>query len=281
MAKSRSVSKSRKRSPGKRIGQSARRARRKRRIRIAKIARFLVSRTAPFRTARAAIVACIALGLFAAANLIYQVARKPAELFFPVSGVLAKSPAETWRSYGSLFERYSTSAVSATLLAALAQAEGSGDPVAHTYWRWRFSWHPFSIYGPASSAVGMYQITDGAFADARPYCIRDHRVAEPASCWFTSFYTRVLPNHAIELTAVYLDRNVSQILARHGGTANSQQKQDVAALVHLCGSGPASAYAARGFRSAEGERCGDHDAAAYLKRVNAMKRNFARLADQP
>ena len=29
------------------------------------------------------------------------------------------------------------------LLAALAQVEGAGNPVATTYWRWRLTWNPF------------------------------------------------------------------------------------------------------------------------------------------
>ena len=67
--------------------------------------------------------------------------------------------------------------MSPTLLAALAQVEGSGNPIVRTYWRLAFSTEPFEIYRPASSAVGMYQITDGTFADARHYCIHEHAVA--------------------------------------------------------------------------------------------------------
>ena len=37
--------------------------------------------------------------LWLALNWIYQVARKPSELFFPVSGTLNKTPAETWRRW--------------------------------------------------------------------------------------------------------------------------------------------------------------------------------------
>ena len=59
-----------------------------------------------------------------------------------------------------------------------AQVEGAGNPVASTYWRWRLTWDPFAIYQPASSSVGMYQMTDAAFAEARHYCIRDHIVVE-------------------------------------------------------------------------------------------------------
>ena len=220
-----------------------------------------------------------------AVNAIYQVMRKPTELYFPVSGVLAKAPADTWRAYGPLFRRHSTAVISPELLAALAQVEGSGDPVARTYWRWRLTAEPFEMYRPASSAVGMYQLTDAAFADARRFCIHDHVVVEDGpwndwhSCWFNSLYMRVLPGDAVELTAVLLDRGVSQVLARqHSANASLQQKQDLAALIHLCGAGAAEAYARRGFRLAAGERCGDHEAAVYLARVNAAKRDFARRA---
>ena len=93
-----------------------------------------------------------------------------------MSGAFNKTPAETWRQYAPLFREYSTAAISPELLAALAQVEANGNPVASTYWRWRLTWNPFAIYQPASSSVGMYQMTDAAFAEARHYCIRDHIV---------------------------------------------------------------------------------------------------------
>jgi hypothetical protein len=42
--------------------------------------------------------------------------------------------------------------------------------------------------------------------------IRHHAVVED-DCWFNGLYTRVVRSHAIELTAVFLDRNVAAILA--------------------------------------------------------------------
>jgi hypothetical protein len=230
------------------------------------------------KAVRIATVTVTALAVFSVTNLVYQVVRKPTEMFFPVSDALDKPPAETWQDYAPLFRTYATAAITPELLAALAQVEGAGNPVAHTYWRWRLTWHPFEIYAPASSAVGMYQMTDAAFADARPYCIRHHAVVEHG-CWFNGLYSRILPSHAIELTAIYLDRNVAAMLERRRKRVPSpRQVQDLAALVHLCGAGPARAFARRGFRLAPGERCGDHDAAAYLARVDAMKRLFRRLA---
>ena len=222
-----------------------------------------------------------ALVLWLAVNWVYQVARKPSELFFPVSGTLNKTPAETWRRYSPLFQKYSTKVISPELLAALAQVEGSGNPVVRTYWRWSFNPKPFDVYRPASSAVGMYQITDGTFAEARRYCIHDHAVAEDGpwndwkSCWFNRLYTRVIPAHAVELTAAYLDRSVANILERHHLKFTTlEHKQELAALIHLCGAGAGDAYVRRGLRLTEGERCGDHTARDYVARVSGMKRVF-------
>jgi hypothetical protein len=227
---------------------------------------------------RLVIFAAVAVVLWSAVNWTYHVIRKPTELFFPVSGTLAKAPPETWRQYAPLFRRHSTATVSPELLAALAQVEGSGDPVARTYWRWQVAWNPFDVYRPASSAVGMYQITDPTFQEARRYCVRDHVVLEDG-CWFRSLYTRVLPSHAVEMTSALLDRDVARILERRRIVAvTPRQKQDLAALVHLCGAGAGDDFARRGFRLPPGQRCGDHDAGAYLARVNAMKRQFARMA---
>jgi len=222
--------------------------------------------------------------LWLAVNWIYQVVRKPTELFFPVSGVLAKTPSETWRQYEPLFRRHSTDVMTPDLLAALAQVEGEGNPVARTYWRWQFTWNPLAIYEPASSAVGMYQITNATFREARRYCIHDHVVVEDGpwhdvhSCWFNGLYFRVVPSHAVELTSALLDRDVARTLAqRRIAAATFAQKQDLAAIIHLCGAGAGDAYARRGFRLAPAQRCGDHDPARYLARVNAMKRQFARM----
>jgi hypothetical protein len=223
--------------------------------------------------------------VWAAVNWMVQVARKPAEVFFPVSGSLDKPPAQTWRQYGLLFGQHSTAVITPDLLAALAQVESSGNPVARTYWQWRLSWNPFELYRPASSAVGMFQITDGTFAEARRYCIHDHVVVEdgpwydPRSCWFNALYTRVVPGHAVEMTAALLDRTVARTLERNRiATTSQRQRQDLAAVIHLCGSGAGDAYARRGFRLRRGQRCGDHDARRYLAEVNALKLQFARLA---
>jgi hypothetical protein len=230
------------------------------------------------------IIALVAIGLplFALTNLVYHVIRKPTELFALVGHRLDKEPPETWRAYGALFRTYSTSAISPELLAALAQVESSGDPVDRTYWRWQFSFNPFAIYAPASSAVGLFQMTDPAFAEVARFCIQDHVVVD-TGCGFTSLYIRVIPSHAIELASIYLDRNVASVLARApNARPSASQKQDLAAFIHLCGGGPATAYARRHFQMLPGQRCGDHLVSAYVARVDAYKRQFVKLAaDDP
>src|SRR5690348_9821989 len=227
----------------------------------------------------------IAVVLFLAVNWIYQVIHKPTELFFPVSGTLYKSPSQTWSDYGSLFEKYSTDIMTPELLAALAQVEGSCNPIVRTYWRWSWRPHPFEMYRPASSAVGMYQLTDGTFAEAKRYCIHHHHVAEDGpwddwhTCWFNSLYMRIIPSDAIEMTSAYLDRAVTEtLLANHVHSATLRQKQDLAAVIHLCGAGAGDLYARRGLRLRRGQMCGEHEARVYVERVDAMKRVFARLA---
>jgi hypothetical protein len=255
------------------------------------VAKWLKRMRGPWRTLQRAplrqkliIGTALILTLWLGINWIYQVIRKPSELFFPVSTALNKTPAETWRQYAPLFKKYATNVMTPDLLAAIAQVEGSGNPVARTYWRWSWTSQPFEVYRPASSAVGMYQITDGTFAEARRYCIHDHMVAEDGpwnnwhSCWFNSLYARVLPGDAVELTSAYLDHSVALILERHRiSAATLQHKQVLAAMIHLCGAGAGDEYARRGFKLAAGQRCGDHEARAYLERVSAMQAAFSRL----
>jgi hypothetical protein len=262
------------------------RGRRRRRWAVSPVLRraFQAMRVAPFPVQ--IIVGTVLLVIvWAAVNSIVQVVRKPTEVFVGVSGSLGKAPAETWRQYGALFNEHSTAVITPELLAALAQVESSGNPVARTYWRWRFTWNPFELYEPASSAVGMFQITDGTFAQARRYCIHDHVVVEdgrwdnPHSCWFNALYTRVVPSHAVEMTAALLDRSVARILSRNRiTTASLQQQQNLAAIIHLCGDGAGDGYARRGFRFRSGQRCGDHNPRRYLTQVNELKRQFVRLA---
>jgi hypothetical protein len=234
---------------------------------------------------RAVVISALILFLWVGVNWAFHAFYKPTEILFPLDRSLNKSPVETWKHYEFLFREHATAVITPEFLAALAQVEGAGNPVARTYWRWELTWNPLALYQPASSAVGMYQITDGTFEEATRYCIHDHEVIEDGpwhdlrSCWFNSLYTRVLPSHAIELTAALLDRQVTATVGlRRMGTITLQRKQDLAAVIHLCGAGAGRAYAARKFRLTRNQRCGDHNVRDYLARINALKYAFAKPA---
>ena len=106
--------------------------------------------------------ALIGLLVFAGVDVVYQVAHKPSELVALLPSA-PKPPEETWTAYGDLFRENATPLVRAELLAALVQAESSGDPLALPPWRFRFTLDPRGVYGPSSSAVGIMQMTDGNY----------------------------------------------------------------------------------------------------------------------
>lgn len=237
---------------------------------------------------RRAVWGLAVLGLLAAVNAGYQIARKPTELLGAVAPARARAPAETWAAYGPLFDAHATRTIDAPLLAALAQVETAGDPLARTYWRWKWSLNPLEVYAPASSAVGLLQITDGTFEQSRRLCIQDHQVVRQGedgdrlACGLLGVYFRTVPSHAIELTSAWLDDSVADALARaRKPRASPDARRRLAAVIHLCGRGRGIAYARRGFWAMPGERCGDHDLAAYVARVAALRGTFARMAAAP
>ncbi|HUL59588.1 MAG TPA: lytic transglycosylase domain-containing protein [Anaeromyxobacteraceae bacterium] len=219
-----------------------------------------------------------------ALNTAWQLVRKPTEVLGVVVPPSPKTPEATWAEYGDLFREHSTDVISPALLAALVQVESAGDPVARTYWRWRWTWNPFEVYAPASSAVGILQITDGNFQDARKLCIHGHRVArdgswlDPGACWFNALYFRTVPGDAIEMTSAWLHVGVVDALARAGvARATPEEQVRLAAVLHLCGRERGAAFARRGFRASPGERCGDHGVRDYVARVAALETLFARM----
>jgi len=231
-------------------------------------------------------VICIglALALMVAAIPASFFLKPPAELTPPTVVVeeplgTVKTPAGTWREYASVFRKYSTASVPPELLAALAQVESGGNPTARPYKKHAVG--PYYAIRPASSATGMFQMTDAAFAYAQGHCIREHKVVKAQQhddCQPHDDRARIRPAQATELTASLLHRNISAILDRKHGPATAKQKQDLAAIIHLCGPTRAQAFAKRGFKLAKGERCGDHNPAAYLQQVETMRRQFVKYA---
>jgi hypothetical protein len=224
----------------------------------------------------------LALALVATA---YQILRAPSQIPGLVAGPAPRAPRETWARYGSAFRAHATPLVRPELLAALAQAESQGDPLARTPWRWRWTWNVFELWAPASSAAGLFQLTDAAFEEGRRLCVHDGRVAREGpwydrhTCWFTWSYSRLVPGHAIEMTAARLHELIARTLGpEQAARIGRAPRERLAAVIHLCGPARGAAFARRGFRIAAGERCGTHDLAGYVTRVEALTRVFARLS---
>jgi hypothetical protein len=228
--------------------------------------------------------ALVAVILLVLVNYGIQVYRKPTELLGLVFAPAPLTAEQTWSRYGADVRENGTDVIRPELLAALIQVESAGDPYARTYWRWRWSLDPSRVYAPASSAVGLLQITDGTFEEAKRYCIHDHEVLREDgpfldSCWLNGLYFRTVPGHAIEMTSALLHVQVSEVLrGRESARAPAARRDAVAAVIHLCGRGRAAAFAANGFRPRPGERCGDHDLGGYLERVRVLAARFERMA---
>jgi hypothetical protein len=125
-------------------------------------------------------------------------------------------------------------------------------------------------------------MTDATYQRARHLCIRRHAVAregawwDPRTCFLNGLYVRTWPSHSIEMTAAFLDATTAEIVARPGvRRPSARQREALAAAVHLCGPERAAAFAARGYRTRPGERCGGHDLAVYLAKVRALEEVFA------
>lgn len=213
-----------------------------------------------------------------------QAVKKPSEVAGLLDPLLHKTEGGTWEAYGTLFEEHATPLMTPEFLASLAQAESSGNPVVRTYWRWRWSLNPFKIFTPASSAVGLFQITDGAFTACSPYCIRGGKVAKAGawhdlkSCWFNASYNRLLPSHAIEMTSACLHIQTEQVVNRlKSRKVPLEAVQDLAAVIHLCGPSAGEEYAKGGFKFRPGRRCGAHDPKLYVSQIRGLKARFAGL----
>ncbi len=208
-------------------------------------------------------------------NFVVQIARKPSEALGLVPTTM-KTPYQTWQSYRDEFKESATPIITADFLAAVAQAESAGDPVAQPRWVFRWTTDLFRIYGPPSSAVGLMQITEGNYEEAKNYCIRDGKVE--TSCWF-NWYARFLPSHSIEMAAAFMHVQVEKLVGLTKVSQVSIEKlQNLAAIVHLCGKGRGPEFLRSGFRvTRDFQPCGSHDPGQYLQKISLFKRQFSRM----
>jgi hypothetical protein len=214
-------------------------------------------------------------------NLAYQVFRKPTELVGLFDSRFHKTPDETWKAYGPTFEAKATPILTPELLAALAQVETNGNPIARTYWKWTWTSDLARLYAPASSAAGLFQMTEGTFREAQHFCVvqgQARRAEQLEDCG--ALRSRLIPAHAIEMTAARLQWHVERILALlrgHKQKAALRDRQRLATVIHLCGIQRGEAFARARFSLAKLGRCGDHDAAKYVRRVEKLAERFRSL----
>lgn len=219
------------------------------------------------------------LSLLPVINWVYHIAKNPSQVLSPFHKAMVKTPNDTWRNYKDAFIENSTPIMTPQFLAALAQSESSGNPTAQPYWRWDFSSNPFEIYSPASSSSGLFQITQGTYNDAKKFCIQNGKVAQDGpwhkfdSCWFNWSYSRLSAADSIEMTAARLHYLVEKLV---GNTRlDLRKKQEIAAVIHLCGPGKVATFIRRGVKGLG--HCGDHHVGNYISRIRSLERKFIHL----
>ncbi|PCI28817.1 MAG: transglycosylase [SAR324 cluster bacterium] len=216
-------------------------------------------------------------------NWVYQVINKPLEIVNLVSGHFYKSPQSTWEAYEDLFQSHATEVMTPEFLAGMAQVESSGNAFAVSGWRWRWTTNITRIYSPASSATGMLQYTDATFEDAKRFCVHQGKVVlndnflNLESCWFNQFYSRISPSNAIEMTSARLQYYVDQIVVRYKVHPTKSQKQQLAAVIHLCGRRKGKLFAKKGFKFSAIPRCGSHNPKYYYKKIRKFEKKFKKF----
>jgi hypothetical protein len=216
-------------------------------------------------------------GLAVTVNFLWQIIRKPSEILAIVGLGAARSPHQLWRDYGQKFVSYQTELMPAPLLAAIAFAESSGNPLATPKWEWNWRGGLLDLYAPASTSVGMFQFTNSTFKEASQYCVVNGQVVADGpwydfrSCWFNSLYTRLSASDSIQLTSAYLHKEIEhwQIINGRRDLAKSLITR-MAAVIHLCGPGKASkALSIQGAGN-----CGSHSVRGYVAKVEHFERIF-------
>lgn len=208
-----------------------------------------------------------------------QVYRKPSEILSRIFAGSTRTPKQTWKDYGDEFKEKATPILTADFLAALAQAETGGSALAPTFWRFRWTTDLTKAYAPASSAAGLFQLTDATYAEAKSFCIRGGQVfkqfADEGPCWKNFYYSRLVPSHAIEMTAARLHYHVEDLQRTFGRRqATLEQLQSLAAVIHLCGVGRGEQLIRANFDLDQISNCGSHSPKAYYRKIRSLQSMF-------
>ena len=245
---------------------------------------FLAVRAAPLAV-QIVVGTVLLVSVWAPVNWLVQVVRKPAEVF-AVSGSLAKVPAQTWRQYGPLFHEHSHAGRHPRVPGRTGPSREHRRPGSTDLLAVALTWNPLELYRPASSAVGMFQITDGTFAEARRYCIHDHAVVEDGpwhdlhSCWFNGLYTRVVPGarRGDDRRAARSRRRAPPCPPSPGRPRRCSSGRTWRPSSTCAAAAPATATLGGASDSPAASDAATTTRAATWRSVNALKRQFAGLA---
>ncbi len=213
-------------------------------------------------------VATISFGF----NVLYQIYKKPTDLVSIIYPGSSTSIFGTWSYFQDSFNSHSTKLVSAKTLASIAQVESSGRFAASPEWQWKLSRGVGNIFAPASSAIGLMQITKGHKNSVSKFC--KTQKAKEHVCKNRSWWLRLIPGHSIHLAAVYIDKTIHSIIRQQKKTISKVNLIKLAAITHLCGEGKAKLYARSNFKFSNFRKCGTHSAINYVNNVVRMSKKL-------
>ena len=218
-------------------------------------------------------------------NLIYQTITTPSHIFKWIPLSFKKTPKQTWQSYNRIFKKYSTPLVSKYFLAALAQIESSGDPLASSYWKLRITPKIRNIYSPASSAAGLFQITNHTFKESKKFCITKNKIITKSkfkkhpSCYLNSFFSRFIPSHSTQMVSARLHYYLNNFISKYKKHLNNTQSiEKLSSVIHLCGINRARNFIKKKMHFSKMPKCGDHNAYIFYKKLNKYKKYFIRIS---
>lgn len=203
-------------------------------------------------------------------NFAYQIYKNPLHALSFFSRPMNKTPRETWSVYADVFKAGSAGRLSPTLLAALAQVESRGNPLAAPEWRVQLTPDLSGVYAPASSAFGIMQITKGTFDLILKSCGKSGE-----TCPNRDLATRMRARDSVNMVSGFILRSMEDIITPSGVARLSEEKLiKLAAVIHLCGPEVGRRLARNGYNVNALSRCGSHWPSVYANQVADMKNMF-------
>lgn len=216
-------------------------------------------------------VKLVVASLLAFSFCAYHIYHHPSLVFLPLSNSFYKTPAETWDSYGELFETYSSNRLAPEFLAALAQTESMGNPLALTYWSLSASINPYRWFSPASTATGILQVTSPTWKEMKNYCLHESRLithAKTGMCRGNLFRFRIFASHSVHLVSAWFHKFLEN------KRLNDRDTRKLLSVLHLCGKSKAKRFLRNSLNFNSIGRCGSHNPKAYHAK---LERNFKRI----